>query len=311
MSKISRVLNGALFFCKKNADRIELVIGGVCIAAGTVKLINDAHKIVDVQDDLDRAKRFVAECDEEDGWKDMDETRAQYVAKYRKQTVIDFATAAGPGIILNVIGLIFMGLSNATIHKQLEAVAASLAATTTSFNTYRQRVVEDQGAEKDYQYLTGGSLKTIEMKEDGTVVETTIPVNTGDEAYIPHSFMIDESNDNWTNNAKWNRQQAETILHYVNQALATKGVLTENYIRKQFGASPTVQGQAAGVFYENPDGTTNQITIGIDGNTEAAQRFRDGLEPNFLAIITYSDGKPISNNIFDDQRIYTLGWSKY
>ena len=67
--------------------------------------------------------------------------------------------------------------------------------------------------------------------------------------------------------------------------------MTENEIRDFFGAPRTKAGQAAGVRYQNLDGTLNQIRV---------RKLNPDSDKNYLLIIEYSDGKPISDNILDD-----------
>lgn len=281
---ITRVLGKGALTLKKHADTIELVVGATCIVGGTVALIKEADKVVEAK-------------------KTVDEAVKNEVSKPEvfKVAVVEYTKATWKGLALETTGLVLMGISHATIHRQLEAVSASLAATSMSFNQYRKRVIDDQGEQKDFQYLTGGVLTEVEQKPDGTTITTVIPVNDPAVAvnYIPHSFFFDEHNPNWTKNAACNRTFLEQNLKYLNIKLSTYGYLTENQIREAIGEKWTVAGQAAGILYENPDGTTNQLSFGLNRNNDVTRAFMEGHNPSVLITLQTAGGAPISNNIFD------------
>lgn len=305
---LNKLLREGIHWIAKNNDKIEFVAGVICVGLGTASLIKSSEKIAEVKRDISERNDFIKTVDkEENGWEEAGQRRRDYVAETVKEAVVGYTKAAGPGVVLIVGGEVLQGISHVTLTHKFSAVSASLAGVSAKFADYRKAVVADQGEEKDYEYMVGPSMKTVEVKKDGTVIEKTTPINNdNNRVYIPHSFFFDETNINYESNATANRDFLETRLAYVNQALSVKRFMTENDIRKYFDAPLTIAGQAAGVRYENPDGTTNQVSIGLELNNEAAQRFRDGLEPSFLVIIQYSDGTPISDNILDD-----TDWEKY
>ena len=309
INRIRRGINLGFLFVKAHASEIEAVAGGLCVVGGTVLLIKNAEAISDVNAAVKTDKQIKQEIDEGGSWEKKGETKTHYILRTTKNHVCGYVETTWKGVALTGVGLGLMALSNVTIHKQLEAVSASLAATTLSYNQYRQRVIDDQGKEKDYEYLTGGVMKTVEVKSDGTVVETTTPIDMPSPYIIPHSFFFDSSNSNWTNNAARNKTYLEQCLYYVNKRLSIEGFLTENDIREVIGAEKTIAGQASGVFYQNEDGSINHISFGIEDDNPAAQSFRDGVNPDFLVTIKYSDGSSICNNCYP--RLQQMGlWSR-
>lgn len=304
LNSLTRTAKTCGLLLKKHASTIEFVAGCAAVVGGTVLLVKSANDIADVNNQVEDHKRHLKEIDEdEDGWEGMDETRGQYIRRCFVQDTVDYTKAIWKAAGLMAVGITMFGLSHATITKQLKAVSASLAATSLSYSQYRQRVREDVGEEKDYQYLTGGCAKTVEVKKDGTVIETTIPINGDDKTiYIPHSMFFDEHNVNWRKDPSRNMYFLKRGLVAANRKLERDGFIFENDIWKLIGGEAcdmTVAGQSAGFHKSNPDGSTNQISFGFEANTEAAKRFRDGLEPSFLVILQYTDGRPADNNVFD------------
>lgn len=278
---ITRALGMGVLFVKKHASLLELIGGDALITLGAIQLIKDSDKIAQAKDLKNQT----------------DATKEDIATAYIK------STWKGVGLIAG--GIALGGISHATIADQLKVASASLAATSLSYDNYRKRVIEDQGEEKDYEYLTGnGVVKTVEMKEDGTTIEKTIPIHSIDDQakreYIPHSFMFDETNPNWTKDPIANRNFLESVERWVNQRLETYGCITENAIRDAVGANLTKAGQWSGAIYKEKDGTTNHIDFGIGKDTVEAQNFRDGKEPSFLVEIRLADGRPLCNDISND-----------
>lgn len=305
------VLSVARKFWLKNNDKIEFVAGVTAVAVGTFVLIKSAEKINDVTTEVKQRNDFVKEVDkEQNGWEEAGEDRGRYIRETVKIATVGYVKSAGLGVGLIAGGEVLQGISHATLTNKLGTVAASLAGVSTSFAKYRERVVEDQGQDKDYQYLTGGTMEVVEMKKDGTVVKTSIPVHKDTtNVYIPHSFFFDESNINWTDVPQANYDFLCSCETQINNMLSMRDFLTENDIRFVPGAPRTKAGAAAGAKYLNKDKTKNYISFGMEKNTEQAKAFRNGTETNFLVEIMYTDAAdpamrtkwwPISDNILND-----------
>lgn len=288
-----KIIGNAAHFWAKNNDKIEFVAGVALVAVGTGVLIHDAEKISDAKAEVQSKINYIHDIDEsEEGWAEEETTRGKAVADVAKTAVVEYTKAAWKGVGLIAAGEVLQGVSHATVTQKLTSVSASLAAVSTSFANYRKNVVEDQGEEKDYEYLVGPTMKSVELKKDGTVVETTTPIHTDTtKCYIPHSFFFDESNINWQDSDEANREFLRRVETFVNQKLSVRQFMTENEIRDMIGAPRTKAGQAAGVRYQNMDGTLNQIRL---------KQVNPESDKNYLIVIEYSDGKSISDNILDD-----------
>lgn len=311
---ITRSLNKAVLFTKKNSDKIEFVIGNICVTAGTVVLIHDAEKISDVQLEVADRIQFIKDADNDpDGWEDKDE-RKRYVNETIKIAVTGYAKGCWKGVSLVALGQFLQWLSHATLNNKYNAVNTALAGTAAAFNTYRERVVKDQGEEKDYEYLTGGSMVSVEQKPDGTVTTTEVPLHTMGDArtYIPHSFFLGDVKDFYLtsgNNGNVPRGIDDLLraLHNANSILKVTGFLFENRLRYDCYVPESVAGQAAGLFYEEPDGSTNRVSLFARGIEIGDPRLLDENPEDILfeikVVNTKRDGtttvKPLEDNILD------------
>ena len=293
INSFGKIAGNTKHFWLKNNDKIEFVAGVAAVIAGTVVLIHDAEKIADAKSEVQGKLDYIHDIDKsEEGWAEEETTRGKAITDVAKTAVVEYTKATWKGIGLITAGEVLQGISHATVTQKLTSVSASLAAVSTSFANYRKNVVEDQGIEKDNEYLVGPTMKSVELKKDGTVVETTTPIHTDAiNRYIPHSFFFDESNVNWQDSDQANNDFINRVQTFLNQKLSVVRFMTENEIRDFFGAPRTKAGQAAGARYQNLDGTLNQIRV---------RKLNPDSDKNYLLIIEYSDGKPISDNILDD-----------
>lgn len=290
---VGKLGGSAAHFWAKNNDKIEFIAGAALVAIGTGVLIHDAEKIVDAKTEVEGKLRYIRDVDEsEEGWKEEEITRGKATGDAAKTAVVEYTKACWKGVGLVAAGEVLQTISHATVTEKLVSVSASLASVSAGFANYRKNVIEDQGEEKDYEYMVGPMMKSVEMKQDGTVIETTIPVHpNATNRYIPHSFFFDESNINWEDSDEANNEFISRIESFVNQKLSVVQYMTENDIRDFIKAPRTQAGQAAGVKYTNSDGTLNQIRF---------RKLNPDSDKNYLLIIEYSDGRAISDNILDD-----------
>ena len=135
------------------------------------------------------------------------------------------------------------------------AAVATGAAVAKDFENYRGRVIADQGAQKDFEYLHG-------VKKE-TVVETVVDPETGEEKTVvtevkkydtdnlhAYDVVFDELHPDFNlysprANLKWhaNRQRI------CNDLLVTQGWLTLNQARHVFGYGPVKGGHRIGWLY--------------------------------------------------------------
>lgn len=292
-NKLTRGFGMAKLFLGKNADKIEFGAGLIFVGLGVFKLIKSADKIVEAKQKVEEVK----------------ENPESTKIKVAETAIVEYGKATGIGIGLTAGGLIFFRMSNATISHRLEVITAVAAAESAKFNKYRQNVIADQGEAKDLEYLTtDGYAKSITQKEDGTTIETTIPIHHPNikEVYIPHSVIFDEANPNWQKAANFNHTFVLQVFNMLNQKLQFRGYLFENDIREALGFEKTIAGQAAGILYLNPDGTTNALEF-LYGNSENGfSRSILDQDRSFTIQFRKSDGTPIDDNIYDS--LQRLGW---
>lgn len=270
-----------------NRALIEEIVGGTMVVAGTVVNMTKAKEAAEVSYNVEGLFDDIHYNDQVNGWESKKE-RSVAVRHAVGFAVKGYTKAYWLGTTLVIGGEVLQGIGFGTEHKDLVATSAALATTSAAFSAYRQRVVVDQGEAKDQEYLLGPQATTVDILPDGTVVQTTTPVeNNNRKANLPpFCFMFDSSNDNWEPEAFKNRDFLEDHQRYLNHRLDHEGFLFTNDILRDLGMPLVKTGWTSGILKtyvdENGNRFDNILSLGLNAQNPAAQRFRDGIEPNIL-----------------------------
>lgn len=157
--------------------------------------------------------------------------------------------------------------------------SVALAGLSKSFDEYRKRVVEDQGAEKDQEYMHGlKKEKRVEIDPDtGEIVgecEEYVQKHTGISQYARYfdEGEWDEANKKWIwKNYVWkddnlqNQDNLRYIEREMNGRLARDGYLFLNDVYKRLGFPPTIDGQIVGWMYDSVRGD-HAVSFGVFGD---------------------------------------------
>lgn len=284
---------GAVIY--KNRSNIEFVAGLILEAGGTAVIISKAERATEISWKIRDRLDAVRLADEDGIWESPKERKTEIHAII-KYAVVEYTKCYGIGVGMMIGGMLLNCVSHATDRKDIANLSVAVAGLSATFAQYRARVIEDQGEEKDQEYLLGAQFTTVDVMPDGTIIQTTEPV---DAKFPPHTALFDECNApyHWEPDARLNRDFLESHLLWLNQKLQADGFLFENDIRRDLGLPLTKCGWTAGIFAEDKDGNKNYLDIGLNAKNQAAQRFRDGIEPSILLQFNVED------NILEQMKI--------
>lgn len=274
----------------KNRAKIETACGIGLVVIGTGVIISKAKKAVEVSDRLEEINHDICVKDANDEWgskKERSIARKELV----KEAAVGYSKTYGLGVAAVAGGITLIVISDITMNKELAAVTTLAASYASTLSLVKDRVIADQGEEKWQEYLLGPQFTTVDVMPDGTVVQTTEPVDNPNRGanLPPHCFFFDEASPNWEKDARMNRDFLETHLRWLNDKLWAEGFLFENDIRRDLGVPIVKTGWTAGIFAEDKDGNRNWLTFGLDAKNPAAQAFRDGIEPTILIQMNVED----------------------
>lgn len=296
-AKMKRI--GAIIY--KNRSNIEFAAAILLEIGGTAVIMSKADRAAEISDQMQYMLDCINTNDKNNNWDSPAERRSE-VANVAKFAATEYTKCYGIGVGMLIAGIIFNCLSKATDRNEIANLSMAFAGLSATFAQYRQRVIEDQGEEKDQEYLLGPQLTTVDVLSDGTVIQTTEPVKDvwGKINLPPHCIMFDETNPNHEKDAIINRDFLENHLRWLDERLEAEEFLWENDIRRDIGAPLIKSGWTSGIFAWKIDPATgdkvrNHLSFGLEAKNPAAQRFRDGIEPNIILQLNMEDN--IMNNL--------------
>ena len=164
------------------------------------------------------------------------------------------------------------------VNKKLVKVTAAYSALSESFKLYRQRVIDDQGNEKDIYYMTGVKPKTVTTKDPETgekVKKQVVDFGNGVVIANPYAFKFGkyrddgELNNMWCKNQTMNRAFVLGQIDYLNDQLYLRSIKDEdgriikrgsvflNEFRDLCGQTQTTTGAVAGNRFGNGEAGCN------------------------------------------------------
>lgn len=271
----------------KNRAKIESIVGGALVVGGTAYIISKARDAADISYTLEETHDLIKRYDAQDKWESKKE-RNHEVRTMVGFAVKEYTKCYGIGLAMEAVGLTLIGISDVTMSKEIATAWTAATGYAEALKNYRQRVIADVGEEKDHEYMFGPQATTVDILPDGTVVQTTVPVENNNRAanLPPNCYIFDQSNPNWEPEASKNRDFLEDHLRWLNKRLEYGEDLFTNDILRDLNMPLVKSGWTSGILAyhidENGNKVRNYLSFGLDKNTQAAQRFRDGLEPTVI-----------------------------
>ena len=261
-----------------NRSNIEFVAGAALTVVGTGMIISKAEEAVEVKGEMENAIKVIELTDEADGW-DSDSQRTKACLDMARRTVCGYGKVYGPGIAVEVTGLVLMGISHATDRAEVVSKTAALSSLALEYANYRKRVIEDQGEAKDEEYRFG--KPEVIVNEDGTT--TTKPVNLEDKDIVDR-ILFDEVNPNFSKEPRANYDYLSDNQRWLDEKLWVEGSLTVNEIRKYIKTPASKKAAEGdwGITAVDDEGNRQHINFHIDDDTEYARAFRNGEECSFM-----------------------------
>lgn len=189
----------------------------------------------------------------------------------------------GPTLISGAITLSSIFGGQAVTLRRNAALAAAYTGLEELYKRYRERVVDEYGAEKDMEFHRG--LKTTERThtdEEGKKhkVKSYSPVKEGDRSYSIYARAFDQTNPNHQSSPAYNLTFLKCQQTYFNDMLHARGHVFLNEVYDALGFDRTKAGACVGWVEGHGD---SFVDFGIfDASNAASRRFINGLENSIL-----------------------------
>ena len=294
-ASVTRAMGTVKIFASKHAP--GLMVGSGLVLIGTsiyffCKATLEAQPERELHKKEMDAIRSIAQADREEGvmaLDDINRREAHELHEERMQYTWTMVKVYGRpfGLAVGGTALILGGFS--VINGRYVKLAGAYNVLQEGFNNYRQRVRDDQGVDKDREYLYGIKKTEVEAvveDENGNKKKVYAEVSNPDkrlEEYSPYARFFDEYSTQWTNNPEYNLMFLNAQQSYANDKLRTRGHLFLNEVYEMLGMQHTQAGALVGWVYDKDKGKDNFVDFGIyDLHSEIKRCFVNGYEPSIL-----------------------------
>lgn len=203
----------------------------------------------------------------------LEEDRKQYLVKRTGVLAKDIFKIYWLPVTLGLssVGLVWGGRT--ILRKELSALAAAYATLSESYNRYRQRVIEEFGADKDQEFQYGYKMVDAVDAETGEV--TKRPMIDKEANLSEYGFWFDEGDwdkdsQTWTwKNYKFdrskltNRMRVITAQNNFTHDLNTIGYVTLEDVALYFGVDPATAHKWHDYGWVWQEGRRNVIELGV------------------------------------------------
>lgn len=286
MKKLQVMFNTVKFGAKKYAPELLLGTGIIGVVGSTVLACKATLKVEEVLDEYETQKDKI-----EWGKERHEDGEINYPAEVAKrdsqvlkvQTSMEFVKLYGPSVTLMGVSIGCILASYRIMNKRNVALMAAYKVMEEAFTTYRQRVINEMGEEKDAHFMYGTDTvyeEITEIDENGKKKK----VQKSKEELIPGAKLsgfarmfeaeMPDQIGGWVGSTAWSSIHDYNVSflnakeQYFNDKLVAKGVVTVNEVYEELGFAPTEAGMICGWKYKaaNGDGYISFRPRGIDGN---------------------------------------------
>lgn len=293
-SKLASFGSKALFKVKNASPEILIGAGIVSIVAGTVLACKATLKADEVIDAHANKMYSIQKAKEkyQDSYSDKDELKDK-VTTYT-QTAVGFSKLYWPSVVLMGGGIVCILSAHGIMRNRNAALAAAYAVVDKAFKSYRGRVVDELGKDKDYHFMYDTEYQTVTEEvvgEDGKKkkVKKEIQISNGDHgnpSMYSRYFEKQEwdlENGSYTGSSQWsptptyNASQLVLKSMVLNDQLNSRGYLFLNDVYDELGFPRTKAGQVVG-WVKNKGTGDNVVSLGdyvdmlADPNVPAADK---------------------------------------
>lgn len=256
------------------------VVAAVMAAKATLKveeIVSDHNLLMHDISDVESSETLSGQ-----GYTHEDAVKDRGIVYVR--TGLKFAKLYGPSVGLGVLSISAILAAHGIMAKRQTALAATVALISEAYQTYRDRVVEELGEEKDRQFHLGLREEKVLDEDyddaDGAIkFERKVLVSSDPNRRAPSIYarFFDSSNTQWTSDRLLNRAFLTAQQNYINDLLIIRGHVFLNEVYERLGFPHTKEGSIVGWVLRNPEqmkqeGRDGYISFGLENPIYVADR---------------------------------------
>lgn len=277
VSKVTTLAGKSLLQGKKYSPEVLVVTGVVGLVTAGVLASRATTRLEDVigqHEGMVLASKDARASATGDPKKAEKEYKKDMVFTYRK-TAFGMIKLYGPSITLGAASVVSILGAYGILKKRNVALLGAYKAVESSFSKYRERVVEEYGADKDQEFKLG--LRAVSEKGEDGKTHKVLKQSTNKDDYSIYAKFFDEFNPNWKRRADYNLVFLKAQQQYANDMLIVRGHVFLNEVYDSLGMDHTSAGSHVGwVLNKNGD---NFVDFGLmDDKKDGSRRFVNGDE---------------------------------
>lgn len=278
-TKMVRMFHKTNLIVKKNSPEILLVSG---LVGGVVAAVLAAKATLKAQAILDEHKTkmdFVDQADDLSPEKYTEEMQMKDRVTVYLQTGLNLGRLYAPALSIGTLAIIAILKSHGIMTDRQASLIAAYNLLSEGFLAYRNRVVDELGADTDHQYFHGIAeaevMEDEEANENGEYPKMISKDYPGAKSI--YSRFFDDSNPNFTGDRLLNKAFLMAQQNYANDLLTLRGYVFLNEVYERLGIPLTPEGQLVGWVLKNAEemkreGRDGYISFGLDNPTYRAGR---------------------------------------
>lgn len=247
-NKVTAKVGRQVLTAQKHSPVMLFGIGIIGVGTTAVLACRATLKMSEILQEGEELLQKVEETTEDVKEDNEAKGKAKFAVKF--QVAIKVAKLYAPAIAVGVVSVGALTGSHVILHRRNAGLAAAYAIADKSFKDYRNRVIEEHGAEKDLEYRFGTTEREI-VEEGPNGPETRILKGVDQDALKnntewTYARVYDETNDNWSNIPLQNQFRITMVQNQANDMLRLNKVVFLNDVYDMLGFSRTSAGQQVG-----------------------------------------------------------------
>ena len=262
---------------RKNSPEICLAFGMIGFVGTVVLACRATLKAEEVIDRHNERMAKMKEAIEVDDNGEFDAKREKAVIF--AHTTADFVKLYGPCTALGAISMACFAQTYRTLNGRYIGAVSAFNGVTEAFQAYRNRVIEEEGVEKDRHYRYGSEytkseVVTVDEKGKEKKTKETHEIMNAPVAASEYARYFDESNPNWDANPAFSLMFLRGQEQMANDMFHTRGHLFLNEVYEMLGYEHTPVGAVVGWVKGKGD---DYIDFGLNDKTNKdVRRFVNG-----------------------------------
>lgn len=267
-------INRGNLILKKQSPHIFFGVGIVGSITSTVLACRATLKLPDTLGVIEKETSVIKEfrsaylqMTPEDQEKYTKQDLAKDTAQVYGKAAYKLGRLYGPAVGVGIISIAALSGSHIALSRRNTALMAAYAAVSKAYDDYRERVIQELGADKERD-LYHARINTDD--EDTCVVDPN--------QWSPYARFFDEGSPHWEKNSEFNRLYVQCQQNYANEKLRAQGHLFLNEVYDMLGIDRSQAGAVVGwVIGDKGD---NYIDFGMYEAVNS--RFINGWERSIL-----------------------------